>query len=85
MLTMNADKNPRMATNNSVELKKNDAPTPPKQKTSMRPLYGSVVNALDKRMGICVSHVILDTSTRATRHNTIRMHQAINHSLLSNI
>jgi len=74
-----------MATNKRVELKKKDAPTPQRQKTRIIPRYGSVVSALDKRMGIYVSHVNLDTSTKATIHRAIRIHQAINHNLRSNI
>ena len=53
-----------------------------RQNTSVAPLYGSVVNALDSSIGICSPHVCLETLMSAVSDPMMRMAHAKIHPFL---
>ena len=80
--TRKAAKNPKKATVNNIEFKYMELIAANTQNTNVPPLYGSVVNALDNNIGMCSSHVCLDTSTNAIKEPIIKRVHDINQYVL---
>ena len=85
MLTRNALKKPKKPAYIKIEFKYNELATAIKQKASVIPLYGSVVKARDKRMGICCPQVWYDTSHKAINDKIINKMSPMTQSLRNNI
>ena len=69
----------------TMEFKEMELPTAKRLKTKINPLHGSVVNARDSKIGMCLPHVFSDTSHKASKHIIIKSAQAMSHTRRNNI